>query len=126
MDGRVDSGLEIRRILLLTRLKGSIKGMTMSQMTKDVGRVAGWEVSGTSISESVRVVLQSLIDEKLVVVKNRFVMTIKGREYLADPLKWRINLGTVEDVERRLFWNNIYAVFDKAFARLRTRATGSK
>ena len=122
MDGRADSGLEIRRILLLTRLRDSSKGMTMTQMARDVARVEGWGVSGTPISQSVRAVLQSLIDDKLIAVKDKFVMTHKGREYLADPLKWRMNIGTVEEVERKLFWNSIYAVFDKAFARLRSRS----
>jgi hypothetical protein len=125
MDGRVDSGLEIRRILLLTRLRENAKGMTLSQMTKDVAKVAGWGVSGTPLSDSVRGVLQTLIDEKLIAVKARFVISSKGRQYLEDPLRWRLNVGTADEVERKLFWNSIYAVFDKAFARLRSKAQAS-
>jgi hypothetical protein len=125
MDGRADSGLEIRRILLLTRLRENVKGLTLSQMTKDVAKVAGWGVSGTPLSESVRAVLQSLIDEKLIVVKDRFLISPKGRQYLEDPLKWRLNMGTVEEVERKLFWSSVYIVFDRAFARLRSRSQAS-
>jgi hypothetical protein len=43
---------------------------------------------------------------------------VKGKEYLADPLKWRLNVPTTEETERKLFWNSIYEVFDKALARL--------
>ncbi len=125
MDGRAESGLEIRRILLLTRLRTSAKGMTVAQITKDAARVEGWKVSGTPISESVRAVLQSLIDDKLIAVKDRFRISARGREYLEDPLRWRINVGSVEEVERKLFWNNIYAIFDKALARLRSKPRSS-
>jgi hypothetical protein len=121
MDGRGESGLEIRRILLLTRLRTSAKGMTMTQIARDAERVEGWRVSGTPISESVRLVLQSLIDDKLIAVKERFRISPRGREYLEDPLQWRINVGSLEEAERKLFWNNIYAIFDKAFARLRSK-----
>lgn len=121
MDGRGESGLEIRRILLLTRLRTSAKGMTMTQIARDAERVEGWRVSGTPISESVRLVLQSLIDDKLIAVKERFRISPRGREYLEDPLQWRINVGSLEEAERKLFWSNIYAIFDKAFARLRSK-----
>jgi hypothetical protein len=125
MDGRADSSLEIRRILLLTRLRENGKGLTLSQMTKDVAKVAGWGVSGTPLSESVRRVLQTLIDENLISVKDRFVISSKGRQYLEDPLRWHLNVGTLDEVERKLFWNSIYAVFDRAFARLRSRSQAS-
>jgi hypothetical protein len=125
LNGQADSSLEIRRILLLTRLRENAKGMTLSQMTKGVAKVAGWGVSGTPLSQSVRAVLQSLIDEKLIVVEDKFVISSKGRQYLEDPLKWRLDVGTVEEVERKLFWNSIYAVFDRAFARLRSRSQAS-
>jgi hypothetical protein len=123
MDEKVESGLEIRRILLLTRLRASAKGLTMSQIAKDVSKVEGWQVPGTPVSDSVRVVLQSLIDDKLIAVKDRFHIASRGREYLEDPLKWRISIGAVDEVERKLFWANIYAVFDKAFARLRSKSS---
>ena len=122
MDGRAESGLEIRRILLLTRLRASKKGMTMAQITRDAAKVEGWKVSGTSTSESVRTVVQSLIDDKLVSIKDRFHISSKGREYLEDPLKWQISVGSTEEAERKLFWNNIYAIFDKALARLRSKS----
>jgi DNA-binding PadR family transcriptional regulator len=71
--------------------------------------------------ELVGVVLQSLIDDGLVTVKSRFELTNKGREYLEDPLRWRIDTETTEEVERRLFWDSIYKVFDKAYRRLRSK-----
>jgi hypothetical protein len=94
----------------------------MSQVTKDASKVEGWQVPGTPISVSVRLVLQSLIDDKLISVKDRFRISSRGREYLEDPLRWRISVGAVDEVERKLFWANIYAVFDKAFARLRSKS----
>jgi hypothetical protein len=122
MNGRADSGIEIRRILLLTRLQGHPKGMTMDQLVKDCRTVEGWDVAGTRLLESVRRVLQSLINDGLVTVKTRFLITAKGEEYLEDPLRWNLKVETTEDVERSLFWNSIYQIFDKAFARLRTKS----
>ncbi len=46
LESRVDSGLEIRRILLLTRLRDVSKGMTMAQLVKDCGKVSGWNIPG--------------------------------------------------------------------------------
>ncbi len=121
MEGRIDSGFEIRRILLLTRLKAVSKGMTMDRLVKDCTKVAGWNVTGKTPWEVVRTVLQSLIDDGLAAVKARFVLTGKGREYLDDPFKWRLDLGTSEDVERKLFWDSIHETFDKAYRRLRPK-----
>jgi hypothetical protein len=84
MGGRDDSGIEIRRILLLTRLRENQKGMTMNQLVRDCGKVDGWKIMGTTHWEGVRQVLQSLINDRLVAVKTRFLITVKGREYLAD------------------------------------------
>jgi hypothetical protein len=122
MNGRADSGIEIRRILLLTRLRENPKGMTMNQLVKDCGKVDGWNIVGTTLWEGVREVLQSLINEKLVAVKTKFLITVKGKEYLADPLKWRLNVERTEETERNLFWNSIYDVFDRALARLLARS----
>jgi hypothetical protein len=118
MDGRADSGIEIRRILLLTRLRENPKGMTMNQLVRDCGKVEGWSITGTNLWEGVRRVLQSLIDDRLVAVKTRFLITMKGKEYIADPMKWQLNVETTEEVERKLFWITIYDIFDKALARL--------
>jgi len=85
MESRLDSGLEIRRILLLTRLKDVEKGMTMPQLVKDCGKVSGWNIPGKTAWEVVQHVVQSLIDDKLVELGTRFVATVKGHEYLADP-----------------------------------------
>jgi len=122
MDGRADSGIEIRRILLLTRLRETAKGLTMSQLVRDCGKVDGWSIVGASMWEGVRQVLQSLINEGLVAVKSRFLITSKGEDYLADPLKWRLKVETDEEKERQLFWNSIYNVFDRALARLLARS----
>ncbi|TMI22493.1 hypothetical protein E6H36_11995 [Candidatus Bathyarchaeota archaeon] len=35
MEGAVDSGIEVRRILLLTRLRAASKGMTMQQLVRE-------------------------------------------------------------------------------------------
>jgi hypothetical protein len=118
MDGRADSGIEIRRILLLTRLRENPKGMTMNQLVRDCGKVEGWNITGTNLWEGVRQVLQSLINDRLVAVKIRFLITVKGKEYIADPLKWRLNVETTEEVERKIFWSTIYDIFDKALARV--------
>jgi hypothetical protein len=121
LESRVDSGLEIRRILLLTRLREVSKGMTMPQLVKDCGKVSGWDIPGKTGWEVVQQVLQSLIDDKLVTLGTRFVATLKGREYLEDPLKWRIDERTTEELADNMFWREIYDVFDKAYHRLRSK-----
>jgi len=125
MEGRADSGIEIRRILLLTRLQKTPKGLTMNQLVRDCSRVDGWNILGTGLWEGVRIVLQSLINDGLVAVKTKFLITMKGRDYLADPLEWRLNVETTQEVERKLFWNSIYEIFDKALTRLRARSQPS-
>ena len=121
MQDRADSGLEIRRILLLTTLKDAPKGMTMPQIVKDCSKVSGWNVSGKSNEEIAHEVLQSLIDDRLVALGTRFGATIKGLEYLEDPLKWRIDDRTTEELADSMFWKEIYDVFDKAYHRLKSR-----
>ncbi len=121
MEGRADSGLEIRRLLLLTRLRNASKGLTMQRLVNDCEKVPGWTVPGKTSSEIVRMLLQSLIDDRLVAVKRNFELTVKGREYLEDPLKWQIDGRTTEDIEQRLFWESIYEVFDKAYRGLRSK-----
>jgi hypothetical protein len=122
MKERADSGFEIRRILLLTKLRESPKGMTMNQLVKDCSKIDGWSIAGTTPWGSVQHAIQSLINEGLVSVKTRFLITAKGRGYLEDPLQWHLNVETTEEVERKLFWNNIYEVFDKALARLKSKS----
>lgn len=121
MESRIDSGLEIRRILLLTRLKDATKGKTMPQLVKDCEKVSGWNVSGRPGWEIVQQVLQTLIDDKLVALGNRFVATVKGLEYLQDPLKWRIDERTTEELADNMFWKEIYDVFDRAYRKLRSK-----
>jgi hypothetical protein len=122
LESRVDSGLEIRRILLLTRLKDVSKGMTIAQLVKDCWKASGWDIPGKTGWEVVQHVLQSLIDDKLVALGTRFVATVKGREYLEDPLKWRIDERTTEELADNMFWKEIYDVFDKAYHRLRSKS----
>ncbi len=122
MESRLDSGLEIRRILLLTRLREVSKGMTLPQLVKDCAKVSGWNIPGKTGWEVVRHVLQSLIDDKLVMLGTRFVATVRGREYLEDPLKWRIDERTTEELADNMFWKEIYDVFDKAYHRLRPKS----
>jgi hypothetical protein len=121
MEGRADSGIEIRRLLLLTRLRNASKGLTMQKLVNDCEKVPGWKVTGTTSSEIVRMVLQSLLDDRLVSVKKNFELTTKGREYLEDPSKWQIDGRTTEDIEQKLFWESIYQVFDKAYRGLRSK-----
>ena len=121
MEGRADSGLEIRRLLLLTRLRNSPKGLTMPRLVNDCEKVPGWKVPGKTSWEIVRMVLQSLLDDRLVAVKKNFELTTKGREYLEDPTKWQIDGRTTEDIEQKLFWESIYEVFDKAYRGLRSK-----
>jgi len=121
MEGRADSGLEIRRLLLLTRLRNTPNGLTMPKLVNDCEKVPGWNVQGKTSSEIVRMVLQSLLDDRLVSVKKNFELTTKGREYLQDPSKWQIDGRTTEDIEQKLFWDSIYQVFDKAYRGLRSK-----
>jgi hypothetical protein len=121
MEGRADSGLEIRRLLLLTRLRNASKGSTMMKLVNDCEKVPGWKVPGKTSWEIVQMVLQSLIDDRLVAVRKTFELTTKGREYLEDPLKWQIDGRTTEDIEQKLFWESIYEVFDKAYRGLRSK-----
>jgi hypothetical protein len=121
MEGRADSGLEIRRLLLLTRLRNTPNGLTMPKLVNDCENVPGWNVQGKTSSEIVRMVLQSLLDDRLVSVKKNFELTTEGREYLQDPSKWQIDGRTTEDIEQKLFWESIYQVFDKAYRGLRSK-----
>ena len=121
MEGRTDSGLEIRRLLLLTRLRNASKGLTMPKLASDCEKVPGWRIPGKSSWDIVRTVLQSLLDDRLVSVKKNFELTTKGRDYLQDPSKWQIDGRTTEDIEQRLFWESIYQVFDKAYRGLRSK-----
>ena len=121
MEGRADSGLEIRRLMLLTRLRNATKGLTMVKLVNECDKVPGWKVPGKTSSEVVRTVIQTLLDDRLVDLKKSFELTMKGRDYLEDPLKWQIDGRTTEDIEQRLFWESIYEVFDKAYRGLRSK-----
>jgi len=121
VEGRFDSGLEIRRLLLLTRLRNAPTGLTMPKLISDCEKVPGWKVPGKISSDMVRMVLQSLIDDRLVLVKKNFELTTRGRDYLEDPTKWQIDGGTTQDIEQKLFWESIYEVFDKAYRGLRSK-----
>ena len=121
MEGRIDSGIEIRRLLLLTRLRNASKGLTMRKLVTDCERVPGWNVAGKTSWELVRMVLQSLLDDQLAVLKKNFELTTKGMEYLEDPSKWQIDGGSTEEIEQKLFWESIYEVFDKAYRGLRSK-----
>ena len=121
MEGRADPGIEIRRLLLLTRLRNASKGLTMRRLVTDCEKVPGWNVPGKTSWELVRTVLQTLIDDHLAVVKKNFELTMKGRDYLEDPTKWQIDNGTNEEIEQKLFWESIYEVFDKAYRGLRSK-----
>jgi len=93
----------------------------MLKLANDCERVAGWNVPGKTPWDLVRMVLQTLLDDRLVAVKTNFELTTKGREYLEDPSKWQIDGRTTEDIEQRLFWESIYEVFDKAYRGLRSK-----
>ena len=93
----------------------------MPKLASDCEKVPGWNVPGKTSWEIVRMVLQSLLDDRLVAVKKNFELTTKGKEYLEDPLKWQIDGRTTEDIEQRLFWESIYDVFDKAYRGLRSK-----
>jgi hypothetical protein len=121
LEGRAGAGIEIRRILLLTRLGKLSRGMTLDQLVKDCGKVSGWKTAGVSLWDSVRHVLQTLIDDNLVMVGSRFMVTPRGREYLKDPFKWKVNEEENKEMEQRMFWNSIYDVFDRAYRRLKSK-----
>jgi len=121
MEGRLDSGIEIRRLLLLTRLRNASKGLTMRKLVTDCEKVPGWVVHGKTSWEMVRTVLQTLIDDRLAAVKEKFELTAKGRDYLGDPTKWQIESRSAEEIEQRLFWESIYDVFDRGYRGLRTK-----
>src|SRR5260370_24301634 len=91
MEGSAVSGIEIIRLLLLTRLRNASKGLTMQKLVNDCEKVPGWKAPGKTSSEIVRMVLQSLIDDRLVAVKKNFQLATKGREYLQDPLNSQID-----------------------------------
>src|SRR5260370_3146777 len=91
MEGSAVSGIEIIRLLLLTRLRNASKGLKMQKLVNDCEKVPGWKVPGKTSTEIVSMVLQSLIDDRLVAVKTNFEITTKGREYLEDPSKWQID-----------------------------------
>lgn len=93
----------------------------MPKLAHECDKVPGWKVPNKTSWEIVRIVLQSLLDDRLVTVKKNFELTTKGREYLEDPLKWQINERRTEDIEQRLFWESIYDVFDKAYRGLRSK-----
>jgi len=93
----------------------------MVKLANDCERVPGWNVPGKNPWDLVRMVLQTLLDDRLVAVKTNFELTAKGREYLEDPSKWQIDGRTTEDIEQRLFWESIYEVFDKAYRGLRSK-----
>ncbi len=93
----------------------------MTKLVNECEKVPGWKVRSKTSWEVVRMILQSLIDDRLVAVKKRFELTTKGRDYLEDPLKWQIDGRTTEDIEQKLFWDSIYEVFDKAYRGLRSK-----
>ena len=94
----------------------------MDQIVQVCRKVPGWNIAGSNVWEGARDVLQTLINDQLVEVKTRFLITTKGREYLADPLKWKLEVETPQEAYRRLFWKEIYEVFNKAYAKLRARS----
>lgn len=96
--------------------------MTMPQIVKDCSRVSGWNAPGRTGSEVAQEVLQSLIDDKLVALGTKFGATIKGLEYLDDPLKWRIDDRTTEELADNMFWKEIHDMFDKAYRLLRPKS----
>ena len=105
-------------------MRAAPKGMTMDRLVKDCGKVSGWNIVGWTPYEVVRLVLQTLMDDGLAVLRSRFELTPQGRRYLEDPLKWRIEADASEDVEKKLFWKSIYEVFERARARMRAKPQG--
>lgn len=95
----------------------------MQQLVRECEKVTGWCNAGETVWEVVRLVVQSLIDDGLAEMTSKVVLTAKGRDYVADPLKWRIDDRTTEEVEKVLFWDTILSVFDKAARRLRPRGS---
>lgn len=121
VEGRAGSGIEIRRLLLLTRLRSASKGLTMRKLVTDCEKVPGWNMPGETSLELVRMVLQTLLDDRLAVLKKNFELTRKGQDYLEDPSKWQIDSRTTDDIEQKLFWESIYEVFDRAYRGLRSK-----
>lgn len=93
----------------------------MPKLASECEKVPGWKIPGKSSWDMARIVVQSLLDDRLVSVKKNFELTTKGREYLEDPSKWQIDGGDTESIEQRLFWESIYDVFDKAYRGLRSK-----
>src|SRR2546428_8659490 len=108
MGGVVDSSIELRRILLLTLLRDAGKGLTMQQLVGECGSVPGWNVTGTTRWDVVRLVLQSLIDEGLVAVEGRVVLTTRGAEEFEKPLKVRSCWGAIKEVEWQVVLGSVY------------------
>src|SRR5437762_11874525 len=98
MEGRADSGLEIRRLLLLTRLRNAPTGLTMPKLVNDCEKVPGWKVPGSVSTEIVRMVLQSLIDDRLVALKKTFELTTKARDDSAHPTKCQTDGRPTQDI----------------------------
>ncbi len=124
MTGKIDPSIEIRRIILLSRFGSTGRGRTLGQLVRECEKVAGWRVAGKTGREVVLIVLQNLIDDGLVAVKDRFVLTAKGRDYLQDPLKWRIDEPTTKDTDQpAMFWNAIHSIIyetvDRVVRRIR-------
>ncbi len=124
MTGKIDPGVEIRRIILLSRFGSAGRGRTLGQLVRECEKVAGWRATGRTAREVVLIVLQNLIDDGLVAVKDRFVLTVKGHDYLQDPLKWRIDEPTTKDTDQpALFWNAIHSIIyetvDRVVRRIR-------
>ncbi len=124
MTGKIDPSIEIRRIILLSRFGSTGRGRTLGQLVRECEKVAGWRVTGKTGREVVLIVLQNLIDDGLVAVKDRFVLTAKGHDYLQDPLKWRFDEPTTEDTDQpAMFWNAIHSIIyetvDRVVRRIR-------
>ncbi len=125
LTGNIDASFEIRRILLLTHLSSTVRGRTLEQLVKECEKVVGWCGTGKTIREVVLVVVQSLIDDGLVALTRRFLLTSKGRDYLKDPSKWHIDGPISEDIgERTMFWtaiySSIYETVDRVVRRIRS------
>src|SRR5437764_12877145 len=119
MEGRADSGIEIRRILLLTRLQKSPRGLTMNQLVRDCSKVDGGNILGTGLWEGVRIVLQSLINGGLVALEPEFLVTRTGRAHLADPSQRRLHVDAAAELETKRFWNSIRQILPNDLPRLR-------
>ncbi len=124
MTGRIDSGLEIRRILLLALLRSALRGRTLGQLVKDCGKIASWPMAGKTGKEVVLLVVQSLIDDGLLALRQRFIVTVKGREYLEDPSKWQIERGNSEYMEdKRMLWKAVYSKVNSAVRQVQSKVS---